>query len=79
MLKLKIMNMKKFLDTVNACQGEVRMIFPEGGKTNIKGQYRIQGSLTEQYRKNKKCLPISLEIPVPEDYMNIVSYYAGDC
>ena len=28
---------------------------------------------------HKNCLRIILEIPNPTDYMNIVSYYAGDC
>ena len=29
--------------------------------------------------QNKNCLCLILEIPNPTDYMNIVSYYAGDC
>ena len=32
-----------------------------------------------QYFQNKNCLCLILEIPNPTDYMNIVSYYAGDC
>lgn len=79
MLKLNIMNMKNFLDTVNACKGDVYMLYPEGRKVNIKRQYRVQNQLNEQYRENRNCLRIALEITEPRDYMSIVSYYAGDC
>lgn len=79
MLKLKILNMKNFLDTVNSCRGEVCMRDSGGRKVNIREQYGIQSRLMEQYYENKNCLPIVLEVPDPGDYMSVVSYYAGDC
>ena len=71
MIKLNILNMKNFLGTVNSCSGKVNMLCPDGKK--------IQDSLWRQYFQNKNCLCLILEIPNPTDYMNIVSYYAGDC
>ena len=50
-VKLNILNMENFLDTVNACIGKVYML----------------------------CPSLILEISNPTDYMNIISYYAGDC
>ena len=79
MVKLNILNMKKFLDTVNACTGKVNMLCPDGNKQNINGEERVQDSLWLQYLQNKNCLRLVLEIPNPTDYMSIVSYYAGDC
>ncbi len=79
MLKLNILNMKYFLDTVNACTGKVNMLCPDGTKLNINGEEKIQGGLWRQYFQNKNCLRLVLEIPNQTDYMNIVSYYAGDC
>ena len=79
MVKLNILNMKKFLETVNACTGKVYMLCPNGKKQNINGEEKIQGSLRQQYLQSKNCLRLILEIPNPTDYMNIVSYYAGDC
>ncbi len=79
MLKFKILDMNNFLNTVNACKGEVLMRYPEGGKVNIRGQYRIQNILRKQFSENKNCLPIVLECPDSKDYMSLVSYYAGDC
>ena len=77
-LKLNILNMKIFLDTVNACTGKVNMLCPDGRELNINGEEKIQGGLWRQYFQNKNCLRLVLEIPNPADYMNIVSYYAGD-
>ena len=78
-LKLNILNMKNFLDTVNACTGEVNMLCPDGRKRNINGEEKIQDGLQRQYFQNKNCLQLVLEIPNPTDCMDIVSYYAGDC
>lgn len=79
MLKLNILNMKYFLDTVNACIGKVNMLCPDGRKLNINREEKIQGGLWQQYFQNQNCLRLVLEIPNPTDYMKIVSYYAGDC
>ena len=79
MIKLNILNMENFLDTVNACIGKVYMLCPNGKKQNINGEEKIQDNLWRQYFQNKNCLGLILEIPNPTDYMNIVSYYAGDC
>ena len=78
-VKMSILNMKNFLDTVNACTGKVNMLCPNGRELNINGEEKIQGGLWRQYFQNKNCLRLVLEIPNPADYMNIVSYYAGDC
>lgn len=79
MIKLNILNMKNFLATVNACKGEVRLLCPDGKKTNINGEKTLQNRLWEQYLRNKKQLQLVLEIPAPKDYLHILSYYAGDC
>lgn len=79
MVRLKILNMKGFLDTINDCTGKVYMFGPDGKKVQIGKDKWIQSSLWQQYCQNKNCLRLALEIPEPKDYMSIVSYYAGDC
>ncbi len=79
MIRLNILNIKKFLEVVNECEGEVKMHCADGSKVNIRRQYAVQNKLQEQYRGNRNCLPITLSIPNPRDYLSIVSYYAGDC
>ncbi len=79
MVKLNILNMKNFLDTVDACREEVCVFCEDGTKRNIRRDREAQNRLWEQYRRNRNCLGIRLEISNPKDYMSIVSYYAGDC
>lgn len=42
MVKLNILNMKNFLDTVNSYSGKVNMLCPDGKKQNINGEEKIQ-------------------------------------
>lgn len=79
MMKLNILNMKNFLETVNMCKGEINMLCSDGKWLNINRQYTLQNDLLKQYKANKKCLRLTLDIPSSHDYMRIVSYYAGDC
>ncbi len=79
MISLNILNIRKFLEVVNECEGEIKMRCTDGSKVNIRRQYAVQNKLQEQYRRNRNCLPITLSIPNPRDYMSIVAYYAGDC
>ena len=79
MMKLNILNMKGFLETVNACKGMVNVLWSDGKWVNISRQYEIQNNLMKQYKENRNCLRLTVDIPTPQDYMCIVSYYAGDC
>lgn len=80
MIKLNILNMKNFLETVNnLCKGEVTMHCPDGKRQNISRQYAIQDELLKEYTANRNCLQLILDITNPHDYISIVSYYAGDC
>ncbi len=79
MIRLNILNMKEFLQTVNACSGCVNVMSSDGRKEDINKQYAIQKELLEKYNENKNSLHLSLDIPNSTDYMNIVSYYIGDC
>lgn len=79
MIKLNILNMNDFLQTVNSCSGAVNILYPDRQKENINKQCEIQRKLWQQYKDNGKQLKLSLEIPKPGDYMKMVCYYAGDC
>ena len=79
MVKLNILDMKNFLNTVNRCSGKVYVLCPDGKKVNINREKMIQNSLWVRFHQNKNCLKLVLDIPNPKDYMSIVSYYIGDC
>ena len=79
MIKVNILNLSGFLETINQCKGRVSMLAPDGARVNITRQYSIQQELAKQHQQNGKCLPLSLTFEEPKDYMAVVSYYAGDC
>ncbi|MCC8027880.1 MAG: ribonuclease HII [Clostridium sp.] len=79
MIKLNILNMKNFLQTVNGCSGSVTMLYPDGKRKNINKQYGIQSQILRDYKNNKNCLGLTLDIPNPRDYLDIIFYYIGDC
>ncbi len=77
MTKINILNMKGFLQTVNACCGAVNLLQPDGSKENINKKYGIQNELLKRYIQNKNHLKLSLDIPAPKDYMSIVFFLIG--
>lgn len=79
MIIMNIINMKSFLETVNACTGSVYMVSQDGKKTDINKKYGIQKILLSEHEKNKRYTTICLDIPVPRDYIDVVNYYSGDC
>lgn len=79
MIKVNILNLSAFLETINQCKGRVSMLAPDGARVNITRQYSIQQELAKQHQQNGKCLPLSLTFEEPKDYMAVVCYYAGDC
>lgn len=79
MIKLNILNMKNFLQTVNTCSGAVYILHPDGRKENINKQYNIQNELLRRHQESKNYLPLTLKTESPKDYMTILFYYIGDC
>lgn len=79
MIKVNILNLSGFLETLNQCEGRVSMLAPDGAKINITRQYSVQQELAKQYLQNGRCLPLSLIFEKPKDYMAVVYYYVGDC
>ena len=79
MMKLRILNMKEFLKTVNVCEGPVYLVDSDGRRENVNKEYGTQVRLQVEYQRNRNTLVLCLAVPVPRDYLNIVNYYAGDC
>lgn len=79
MIKLNILNMKKFLQTVNDCSGMVNLLDADGRKEDINKNFLVQRKMLNRHMENGKYSPLVLEIAKPKDYMNIVFYYIGDC
>ena len=50
MIKVNILNLSGFLETINQCKGRVSMLAPDGAKVNITRQYSIQQELAKCQR-----------------------------
>ena len=46
MIKVNILNLSGFLETINQCKGRVSMLAPDGEKVNITRQYSVQQAET---------------------------------
>ncbi len=78
MIRLNILNMKKFLKEVGACGHEVYLLHDDGSREDIRKRFS-QNLLQHQFERQHGSLKMKLEIPDPKDYFRIVAYYAGDC
>lgn len=78
MIKLNILNVKGFLDTLNQCNGPVEMIRPDGTRANICRSLGAQTLLKEEFYANNGRLPLDLTFSDPKDYFKIVNYYIGE-
>lgn len=78
MVRMNILNIEGFLQAVNECRGPVRLVEGEAG-ADICRSAGWQQTLRRRHRDNGGRLPLCLELPVPQDYMRLVCYYAGDC
>ena len=79
MIKLNILNIKRFLQVVNECKGEVYVVHPDGYRENINKRERVQDRLRIKYKENKNYLPLALDFADYRDYLSVVYYAVGDC
>lgn len=78
MVKLTIFDMRHFLRQVDVCRGEVWMLYPEGGRTDLRDK-GIQKYVMKEHGRNGNCSRLNLQIPDARDHMRLVLTYAGDC
>ena len=78
MMKLRILNMNGFLDVVNACRGAVYVVAVGGQKRDIRGNAVFQRYLLGEHRRGGGSLCLTLDVPQPSDYMDVVCWYIGE-
>ena len=78
MMKLRILNMNGFLDVVNACRGAVYVVAAGGQKRDIRGNAVFQRYLLGDHRRGGGSLCLTLDVPQPSDYMDVVCWYIGE-
>ena len=51
MMKLRILNMKEFLKTVNGCEGPVYLVDSDGRRENVNKEYGTQSDCRRNIRE----------------------------
>lgn len=79
MLKLNVLNVKRFWDTVNGCKDTIRLICEDGQKLELNKAYGLQKELSGKNTNPKDRMKVMLEIPDPTDFRRILAFCYGDC
>lgn len=79
MMKLKILNLDGFLETIGRCRGPVYQVGPDGSRTDLCRSASLQDALRARYCRDRGELSITLVVPDGHDFFRIVAYYTGDC
>lgn len=79
MFKFKILDIKSFLQTVDACKGKVELLAENGAVQRIDHAPAVQAELTRRFLMAGKYLPLTLRASDPRDCIRLACYYAGDC
>lgn len=77
-LNLRIANLREFSNVLNACSAPVELTTADGAVYRFPDD-GAAASLCSRKPKNGTRLSVAVRIHAPNDYFNIVSYYAGDC
>lgn len=56
MIKVNILNLSGFLETINQCKGRVSMLAPDGEKVNITRQYPVPAETGRTISAERKML-----------------------
>lgn len=67
-MKVKITDMQEFLTKVDQCTGDVYLVYPRGGRENLKDNYMRQSELVDQWRAQGECLLLTLDAELGRDH-----------
>lgn len=73
-MNVKITDMKKFLQKVEDCSGDIYIVYPGGGTENIHNNPVRQAELIDEWRANGQCLNLTLDISKRVDTQKLSSF-----
>lgn len=76
-LRLYVLNLKSFLQTLQRCTAPVELTLPDGSVHAYSDAPAMQELLTRTFAAHKKFLPLTVAVHAPQDYFSMVSYSAG--
>lgn len=76
-LKMHVLNLKSFLQMLQACTGPLELRLPDGSVQVYRDTPTVQETLTRSFVASQKWLPLTIRVHTPQDYFSVVSYAAG--
>lgn len=70
-MKVKITEMQDFLTAVDDCAGDVYLVYPQGGRENLKGNYTRQAELVDEWRAAGQCLTLTVDVEEGRDHRRL--------
>lgn len=67
-MKVKITDMQEFLTKVDQCAGDVYLVYPQGGRENLKDNYMRQSELVDEWRAAGESLTLHLDVELSRDH-----------
>lgn len=77
-LKLEILNLPSFLETVATCRAPV-LLKSASGCSDIRHDEDMHTLMMKRFDEDGRHIHLELSTSDAHDYMAIISYYAGDC
>ena len=79
MMKIYVYNMQHFIETVDSCEGPVKMVTSDGIFEDLRGNEFLQNILSSFHAGHTSAMPLNLNVQVTKDYMRLVYFMMGDC
>lgn len=73
-MNVKITDMEKFLQKVDACNSEVYIVYPGGGTENIRNNPLRQAELVDEWKANGKTINLVLNVSTRMDSFKLRSF-----
>ncbi|MEG0250920.1 MAG: hypothetical protein RR561_08650 [Peptostreptococcus sp.] len=79
MFKLNIYDVNKFFETVNECNGNIRIKDSFGVFKNINKEYDLQNDMLEDMDRVSDFQEFTVDVDSPKDYMKLIFHSMYNC
>lgn len=73
-MKVTVTDMEKFLKKIDACDGDIYLVYPQGGTENIRQNPRRQAELVDEWRSAGQHLELTLDLEEPMDAAHLLCF-----
>lgn len=73
-MKVTVTDMEKFLKKIDACDGDIYLVYPQGGTENIRQNPCRQAELVDEWRSAGQHLELTLDLEEPMDAAHLLRF-----